>query len=140
MSKEEIVTLPIKHISKTEGERSFDGTVIKETSDYKLVKPRRVFFVQMVKFAPGKSFKDYTDCYDAVDIELKKKYGKTRCEMDCHEIITFATLGRHDMVALWDAPDLETFQRVVTVIASAPCTYGSTETQTAITCLAHPPK
>lgn len=128
MSKEKIVTLPFKHVSETEGERTFDGTVIKELPDYQLVVPSRVFFLQMVKFAPGKGFKDYVDCYDAVDVELKNKYGKTRCEMGCHEIVSFSTLGRYDMVVLWDAPDLQTYQRIVAELMTAACGYGSSET------------
>ena len=137
MSKEKIVTLPFKHISATEGERTFDGKVVKETTDYKLVIPNRVFFVQMVKFAPCKGFKDYVDCYSTIDVELKKKYGKTRCEMGCHEIVSFSTLGRYDMVALWDAPDLETYQRVAAELVSAACCYGNSETHPGIICYYH---
>ena len=135
--KEEIVKLPIKHISKSEGERPLEGVVVKETADYKLVKPGRVLFIQMVKFAPGKGFKDYIECYRAVDAELKKKYGKTRCEMGCHEIASFFTLGRHDMVCLWDAPDLETYQLMIAALASAACGYGTAETQTVVICAVH---
>lgn len=31
--------------------------------------------------------------------------------MDIHEIATFLTWGKHDMVVIWDAPDLETYNK-----------------------------
>jgi hypothetical protein len=113
LSKEEEEILPFKHVRKDKTERSFKGTVIKATPDYKLVKPDRTFFIQMVKFAPGKGPQDYIDSYKALDEELKAKYGTDRCGMDCHEIASFLTFGEEDMIVLWDAPDLETYQKVV---------------------------
>jgi uncharacterized protein with GYD domain len=137
LSKEEKVILPFKHIRKDKTERTFDGTVVKDGPGYKFVKPNRAFFLQLVKFVPGKGFKDYVEAYAEIDKELKKKYGKTRCEMDCHEIATFLTLGRHDMIVLWDAPDLETFQRVITAAVNPGTGFGSSETQTTLACGVH---
>jgi len=137
LSKEEEVTLTFKHVRKDGTERTFKGTVLKATPDYKLVKAERVFFVQLVKFAPGKGPQDYINSYRDIDKELIKKYGKTRCQMDCHEIATFVTLGRHDMVVLWDAPDLQTYQKVVSASVNPGTDYGSSETHTVMTPMFH---
>ena len=137
LSKAEEATLPFKHVMKDKTERTFKGTVLKATPDYKLVKSERAFFVQLVKFAPGKGPQDYVNSYRDIDNELRKKYGKTRCEMDCHEIATFLTLGRYDMVVLWDAPDLETYQQVAAASVNPGTDYGSSETHTVVTPMFH---
>lgn len=113
MDKEEAVTLPFKHVKRDKTERFFTGKVVKPTADYKIVKPDRALFVQRVAFAPNAGFKEYIDFYKQLDDELRKKYGKTRCDMDVHEIATFFTLGDQDMIVLWDAPDCDTFDRIV---------------------------
>jgi len=136
--KEKEATLPFKHVRRDGTERIFKGTVVKTTPDYTLVKPERVFFIQWIKFAPGKGPRDYINSHRELDNELKKKYGKTRCEMDCHEIVTFLTLGRNDMVVLWDAPNLETYQRIVAASVNPGTDHGTSETHTAVAALAHP--
>jgi uncharacterized protein with GYD domain len=137
LSEEEEDVIPIKHVRKDKTERDFKGAVVKDTPDYKLIKPHRVLFVQLVKFAPGKGPKDYVDAYKDIDAELKRKYGKTRCDMDCHEIATFLTFGRHDMVVLWDAPDLETYQRVFAASVNPGTGFGNTETMTVSAAMKH---
>lgn len=137
MSKQQEETIPLKHVRKDGKERSFKGTVVKDTPDYKLIKPDRVLFVQLVKFAPGKGPNDYVQAYKDLDRELKSKYNQTRCQMDCHEIVTFLTLGRYDMVVLWDAPDLETYQKVVAASVNPGTGYGSSETHTTLTAMMH---
>lgn len=138
MDKEEEVKLPFKHIKKDKTEREFTGKVVKGTADYKLVKPDRQFFVELIKFAPGKGPKDYVDFYKRLDEELKRKYGgKTRCQMDVHEIATFLTLGRSDMIVIWDAPNSETFHRVATARVNPGNEVGSSETHSAICCMTH---
>lgn len=139
LSKEEKVTLPFKHVRKDKTERSFEGTVVRDSKEhrYKLVKPERVLFLQVVKFAPGNGPKDYIKAYKDIDDELKTNYGKTRCEMDCHEIASFVTLGRHDMIVLWDAPNLETYQRVLAASVNPGTGYGSTETHVVAMAMMH---
>ncbi len=137
MSKQQEETIPLKHVRKDGKERSFKGTVVKDTPDYKLIKPDRVLFVQLVKFAPGKGPNDYVQAYKDLDRELMSKYNQTRCQMDCHEIVTFLTLGRYDMVVLWDAPDLETYQKVVAASVNPGTGYGSSETHTTLTAMMH---
>ena len=137
MSKQQEETIPLKHVRKDGKERSFKGTVVKDTPDYKLIKPDRVLFVQLVKFAPGKGPNDYVQAYKDLDRELMSKYNQTRCQMDCHEIATFLTLGRYDMVVLWDAPDLETYQKVVAASVNPGTGYGSSETHTTLTAMMH---
>jgi uncharacterized protein with GYD domain len=137
LSKQQEETIPLKHVRKDGKERSFKGTVVKDTPDYKLIKPDRVLFVQLVKFAPGKGPNDYVQAYKDLDRELMSKYNQTRCQMDCHEIVTFLTLGRYDMVVLWDAPDLETYQKVVAASVNPGTGYGSSETHTTLTAMMH---
>jgi len=137
LSKQQKEKIPFKHVGKDGKDRSFEGAVVKETSNYKLIKPDRVLLVQLVKFAPGKGPNDYIQAYKDLDRELRAKYNKTRCEMDCHEITTFLTLGRYDMIVLWDAPDLETYQKVVAASVNPGNSYGNSETHTTMTAMAH---
>lgn len=137
LDKEEEVSLPFKHVKRDKTERSFKGKVLKSTPDYKLVKPDRALLVQLIRFAPDKGPKDYVGFYKYLDTELQKKYGKTRCEMDVHEITTFLTLGTYDMIVLWDAPDSETFHRVVTAQVNPGSGFGSSETHPVVCSMTH---
>ena len=130
--------LPIKHVTHDKQERTFYGRVVKKTDDYSLILPKHQFFVQSVKFAPGKGPGDYVRAYKALDDQLKKMYGKTRCEMGIHEIVTFVTYGRHDLVVLWDAPNIETYHKFLAASLNPGNDFGTTETQPVVTAMAHP--
>lgn len=103
MSKNPKEELPLIHLSKKEGQRKFEGEVLKKDDDYSLILPDRQFFVQLVKFAPGKGPKDW--------VAFHKPMNERRHEMDIHEVATFLTWGEHDMVVIWDAPDVKTYNR-----------------------------
>lgn len=93
--------LPFIHLSKKLGTREFKGDVCKQTADYMLVHPDRQFIIELVKFAPGMGPKDW--------VMFHKDINAMRRRMDIHEIATFLTWGEHDMVVLWDAKDLKTY-------------------------------
>ncbi len=131
-----MATLTFKHVKRDKTERPFTGKVVKTGPGYELVKPDRAFFIQAVRFAPGHGPKDYVESYKHLDEQLKKKYGKSRCQMDVHEIATFITLGRYDMIVLWDAPDADTFHRVVAEQLN-PNGHGSSETLGVVTTQGH---
>jgi uncharacterized protein with GYD domain len=137
LSKQQKETLPFKHVQKGGKDRSFEGIVVKATPEYKLIKPDRVLFVQLVKFASGKGPNDYIQAYKDLDRQLMSKYNKTRCQMDCHEIASFVTFGSYDMIVLWDAPDLETYQKIIAESVNPGTGYGSSETHTTLTAMCH---
>ncbi len=84
-------------------DRKFRCRTVKKVDKplYRLVIPERQFFVQLISFAPGKGPKDY--------VEFHEKLNERRHSMDIHEIATFLTWGPYDMVVIWDAPNLETY-------------------------------
>jgi len=137
LSKDKKEKIPLKHVRKDGKDMIFEGQVVSETSDYKLIMPDRVLFVQLVKFCCCKGPNDYVQVYKDLDRELKSRYGKTRCEMDVHEIATFLTLGRYDMVVLWDAPDLATYQEIVAASLNLEKCYGHSETHPIVTTMIH---
>lgn len=104
--------LPIMHVSRGR-ERSFKCKPVQTYGGIALLKPDRQLLVQLVKFAPGKGPQDYVKYYEELDRRLRRRYKKTRHQMDYHEIASFATYGRYDMVVLWDAKDLDTVNRVL---------------------------
>ncbi len=95
--------LPFAHIMKKRRLRKFKGQLLKGARDYHLVLPDRQFFVQLVKFAPGKGPKDW--------VAFHRSMNRRRHDMDIHEIATFLTWGTYDMVVIWDAPDVETYNK-----------------------------
>ena len=102
MKKKPKEDLPFIHLSR-KGRRRFKGEVLKRGAGYSLILPDRQFFVQLVKFAPGKGPKDW--------VAFHNRMNARRHQMDIHEIATFLTWGRYDMVVIWDAKDLETYNR-----------------------------
>ena len=106
--------MDIRHwkYDKKEGkkkDRIFKGKIVSDKEGLRLMLPERQFFIQLIKFAPGKGPKDYFDFYIKLDKILQQMYGFDRCDgMDIHEIASFVTWGRYDMVVLWDAPDMRT--------------------------------
>jgi uncharacterized protein with GYD domain len=65
------------------------------------------YFITLVKLAAGKTPSDFMKAVDTAD-ELMKKAGKQmRHERGIHEERSFVTLGRHDLVVIWRAPDLK---------------------------------
>jgi hypothetical protein len=103
--------LDIRHwsLDKKEGKKKDRGPFKARKVSKGLLIPERQFFVQLVKFAPGKGPEDFFTFYIDLDKKLKTMYGKTRCEgMKIHEIISLLTWGPYDMVVLWDAPDMNT--------------------------------
>jgi hypothetical protein len=89
--------------------RTFKSKIVSHKPGLRLMLPERQFFIQLIKFAPGKGPKDYFDFYIKLDKKLQQMYGGNRCDgMDIHEIVSFVTWGNYDMVVLWDAPDMRT--------------------------------
>ena len=132
MAKKEI--LPFTHTS-THGKkrltRKFRGELLKKNNDYSLILPDRQFFVQLVKFAPGKGPKDW--------VAFHKGMNRHRHSMDIHEIATFLTWGRYDMVVIWDAPDLETYNKFLASWVNPGGTSPITsETQVVANAMTHP--
>lgn len=103
MKKNPKVILPLTHLPRIGRQRKFKGQVLKQARDFNLVLPDRQFFVQLVKFAAGKGPSDW--------VAFHKNMNRRRREMDIHEIATFLTWGRYDMVVIWDAPDVETYNK-----------------------------
>jgi len=101
MKKNSKTNLPFTHLPGKGRPRKFKGQVLKQTRDYSLVLPDRQFFVQLVKFAAGKGPSDW--------VAFHKNMNRRRHGMDIHEIATFLTWGRCDMVVLWDAPNIERY-------------------------------
>jgi len=129
--------LPIKHVTRDQQEIIFHGRVLKKTDNYTLVLPTQQFFVQYVKFAPGKGPDDYVFAYKSLDDKLKKLYGRTRCEMGIHEIVTFLTYGRFDMVVIWYAPNIQAYDKFVAVLLNPGNDFGTTETQPVMSVMSH---
>ena len=131
MSDEYDEELDIRHWSfdKKEGKKKDRGPFKCRTLKEGILLPERQFFVQLVKFAPGKGPKDFFDCYINMDEKLKRMYkGKTRCEgMKIHEIVSFVTWGPYDMVVLWDAPSMTTANEFLAAWID-PCDYGTSTT------------
>jgi len=65
------------------------------------------YFVTLVKLPPGKVPLDFMKAVDNADILLQKAGKQTRHQRRIHEDRTFVTLGRHDLVIIWRAPDLK---------------------------------
>ena len=103
MKKNSKAILPFTHLPGEGKPRKFKGQVLKQARDYNLVLPERQFFVQLATFAPGKGVSDW--------IAFHKTMNRRRHAMDIHEIATFLTWGRYDMVVIWDAPDIETYNK-----------------------------
>ena len=128
--KDEYRELDIRHwhFDKKDGKKKDRGPFKCKVLKEGVLLPERQFFVQLVKFAPGKGPKDFFDFYTALDKKLKAMYGKTRCEqMDIHEIVSFLTWGQYDMVVLWDAPDMTTANEFLAAWVD-PGDYGSSTT------------
>lgn len=83
-------------------ERRFKCRTVKKEAKYSLMIPERQFLVQLIRFAPGKGPNDYVEFHESFNKRRHEKY-------DIHEIATFLTWGNYDMVVIWDAPDLETY-------------------------------
>lgn len=105
--------LPFKHLPTKGKERSFTCELLQKSGRFRLYKPDKQFLLQLVKFGPGKGLPDFVKFYDELDRRLLKKYGQTRHEMGFHEIFTFVTSGLYDMVVLWDAPNLDTANKIL---------------------------
>ena len=103
MKKNSKTNLPFTHLPGKGRPRKFKGQVLKQTRDYSLVLPDRQFFVQLVKFAAGKGPSDW--------VAFHKNMNRRRHGMDIHEIATFLTWGRYDMGVIWDAPDVEPYNK-----------------------------
>jgi hypothetical protein len=99
--KNDRARLPFTHLPKGKKARTFEGQVLKRHSDYSLVHPDRQFIIQLVRFTPGKGPKDW--------VAFHKNKNALRHKMDIHEIATFLTWGKYDMIVLWDAKDLKTY-------------------------------
>jgi uncharacterized protein with GYD domain len=128
--------LPIIHISHDDKgkrtDRTFNCRSVKKDPLYSLMIPQRQIFVQLIKFAPGKGPKDYVQFHDGMNADRRK--------MDIHEIATFLTWGRYDMVVIWDAPNLEKYNEFLALwINPTGSPPGSSETLTNATALLHPP-
>jgi uncharacterized protein with GYD domain len=65
------------------------------------------FFITLVKLNAGKAPQDFMKAVDAADQLMQKAGKRTRHERGIHEDRTFVTLGRHDLVVIWRAPDLK---------------------------------
>lgn len=65
------------------------------------------FFITLVKLTVGRSPQDFMKAVEAADLLLQKAGKRTRHQRGIHEDRTFVTLGRHDMVVIWRAPDLK---------------------------------
>ena len=64
---------------------------------------------------------------------------RRRHGMDIHEIVTFLTWGRYDMVVLWDAPDVRTYNKfLVSWINPDGHSPTSSETLTTLSTADHP--
>jgi hypothetical protein len=114
-------------------ERKFNSKTIVKESGLTLSLPERQFFVQLIKFAPGKGPKDYYDFYIRLEEKLRGLYGAgkpdwTRCaDMDVHEIVSFVTWGSYDMAVIWDAPNMETANKFLAAWVD-PNSFGSSDT------------
>ena len=118
--KDDVVEMDIKH-----KDRVFQCEKIPNTE---FLLPKRQFFVQLVKFAPGKGPKDFFDFYIHLDAKVQKMYGGKRCkDMDIHEIANFLTWGSYDMIVLWDAPNMEAANKLLAASLD-PGDYGSCTT------------
>jgi hypothetical protein len=121
--------LPIMHVSRGR-KRSFKCKPIQTYAGITMLKPDRQLLVQLVKFAPGKGPQDYVKYYEELDRRLRRRYKKTRHQMDYHEIASFTTYGRFDMVVLWNARDLDTVNLVLaeSINPAITKTFGTSET------------
>jgi len=124
--------LPFTHLSKAvKTPREFEGDVLKRTEDYTLIHPDRQFIIELVKFAPGMGPQDWVDFH--------KDINDMRHKMDIHEIATFLTWGEHDMVVLWDAKDLRTYNEFLAkTINPKKRSYGHSHSHPAALALCHP--
>jgi uncharacterized protein with GYD domain len=64
------------------------------------------YFITLVKLAAGKTPQDFMRTIDMADQLMQKAGKQTRHERGIHEDRSFVTLGRHDLVVIWRAPDL----------------------------------
>lgn len=65
------------------------------------------YFITLVKLPSGKAPQDFMKTVDAADMLLQKAGMQTRHQRGIHEDRTFVTLGSHDLVVIWRAPDLK---------------------------------
>jgi uncharacterized protein with GYD domain len=65
------------------------------------------YFITLVRLAAGKSPQDFMKTVDMADQLMQKAGMRTRHQRGIHEDRTFVTLGRHDLVVIWKAPDLK---------------------------------
>jgi uncharacterized protein with GYD domain len=65
------------------------------------------YFITLVRLAAGKSPQDFMKAVDAADQLLQRSGLRTRHERAIHEDRTYVTLGRHDLVVIWRAPDMK---------------------------------
>lgn len=149
MKEDESLKLPFKHWSESKKQEiDFKFDVLKRGDNYQLVKPEKQFFVQMIRFAPGKGPNDYVKFFKDIDQELNKKYkshpkfkGHARHDvLGIHEMLTFITYGRYDMVAIYYAPSLAEFNEFInSYINPNANSFGSTETLVGASELRHDP-
>ena len=132
MTKNDREKLPFTHLSSTaKAPREFQGDVVKRTADYTLVRPERQFIIELVKFAPGMGPQDWVDFHKDINTMRRK--------MDIHEIATFLTWGEHDMVVLWDAKDLKTYNEfLAATVGPKKRTYGHSRSHPVALTLGHP--
>jgi uncharacterized protein with GYD domain len=65
------------------------------------------YFITLVKLTAGKAPQDFMKAVDMADQLMQKAGMQTRHQRGIHEDRTFVTLGRHDLVIIWRAPDLK---------------------------------
>jgi uncharacterized protein with GYD domain len=76
---------------------------------------RKPAYLLLVKFAPGKTPKDFVEFFNRVDQKLCWKYGKTRHQMGIHERRTFLMKGEYQLAVLWDAPSKRVARRFLAI-------------------------
>lgn len=132
LKKSDREKLPFTHLSKMSPRpREFEGDVLKRNADYALVHPDRQFILQLVKFAPGMGPQDWVDFH--------KDLNDVRHTMDIHEIATFLTWGEFDMIVLWDAKDLKTYNEFLALtINPKKHSYGRSHSHPVAMTLGHP--
>ena len=135
MKKNDREKLPFTHLSKTAVKpREFEGDVLKRNADYTLVRPDRQFIVELVKFAPGMGPQDWVDYHKDLN-EIRHKMGKD----GIHEIATFLIWGTYDMVVLWDAEDLKTYNEFLALSVNPKKRfYGHSHSHPVALTLGHP--
>jgi uncharacterized protein with GYD domain len=125
--------------TKKRTERIFKSRLVRTEDGREVKVPDRQFFIQLVRFTPGKGPKDYTEFYKEIDEKLARGGKKTRHELDIHEIATFATFGRYDMIVLCDAPNMATYNKFLAsyINPGSGKSFGTTETQIVACAIIH---